>query len=133
MAETNKQTNPFAEHGYPPELLDIAARALKRGPRGQGVDQTVVYEGEQAILPKGTTVHFGERQREIITALVDNARGEESARSVGFGVMSVMIRSAYELPESHGYYPEGWGYYAVEGSGYFDKLAALRDIAKKDQ
>lgn len=75
--------DPFARHGYPSVVMEVAAEALKSGPRGTGPADLVVPVGD-------TRVRLSEPDRVVITHMVDSATGPDSARSVGYGALALI-------------------------------------------
>lgn len=75
-------SNPFEAHGYHPALMDVAVQALKRGRNGQS---------KQFHVALGGVIVLGQEDREAIACMVDSAVGEDSARSVAYGILGVIL------------------------------------------
>lgn len=79
-----KLQNPFEEHGYSPELLEVTTQALKRGHNGER--RTVVIPVEHDL----DVVVLTPTDRDNIADIVDSAIGMESARTVGYCILSIV-------------------------------------------
>jgi len=81
---TELTDNPFERHGFHPGLMDLTVQALKRGRNGEG------YPVEVDLEDRGTAVVLDSFDRHVISRLVDNATGIESARTVGHEVVGLL-------------------------------------------
>jgi hypothetical protein len=77
--------NPFEAHGYDSGLMDVAVQALKRGRNGEGEPVNVVVDGHDEI------VELNPNDRFAIAHMVDHAMGVEAARTVGYGILGVIL------------------------------------------
>jgi hypothetical protein len=78
------ELNPFEEQGFHPGIMDLTVQALKRGHNGDGYPVEVTLEDDSSVV----LLDVGDR--EIVASLVDHAVGEESARTVGHGVIGIL-------------------------------------------
>lgn len=87
MEISPKLQNPFEEHGYSPALMDVTIQALKRGHNGERRSVVIPVEHDFDIVVLTPT------DRDIIADIVDSAIGVESARTVGYCILSIVNES----------------------------------------